>query len=40
MKTTTNDYKQFLETKRHSIGEFGFEPNYFPEMAFDFKGTL
>jgi superfamily II DNA or RNA helicase len=31
------DYKQFLETKKHSIGEFGFEPNYYPDMAFDFQ---
>lgn len=31
------DYLQFLEGKRHSIGEFGFEPTYIPDMAFDFQ---
>jgi ERCC4-related helicase len=32
-----NDYLKFLERKRHTIGEFGFEPNYFPDIAFDFQ---
>lgn len=31
------DYKEFLETKKHTIGEFGFEPNYIPSIAFDFQ---
>jgi hypothetical protein len=31
------EYKEFLERKRHSIGEFGFEANYIPDMAFDFQ---
>ena len=31
------EYKEFLETKRHSIGSFGFEPSYIPDMAFDFQ---
>ena len=31
------DYKEFLNTKRHLIGEFGFEPNFIPEIAFDFQ---
>ena len=31
------DYKEFLETKKHSLGEFGFKPNYFPDIAFDFQ---
>lgn len=31
------DYQTFLESKRHLIGQFGFEPNYFPDMAFDFQ---
>lgn len=30
-------YEDFINTKRHSLGEFGFEPNYFPDMAFDFQ---
>lgn len=35
MKQT--DYEKFLEAKRHSIGNFGFKPNYFPDIAFDFQ---
>jgi len=31
------DYKEFLNAKRHLIGEFGFEPNFIPEIAFDFQ---
>ena len=31
------NYKEFLESKKHSIGNFGFKPNYFPDMAFDFQ---
>lgn len=34
MKT---EYEQFLEKKKHLIGEFGFDPNYIPDMAFDFQ---
>lgn len=32
-----NEYEKFLETKKHLIGEFGFTPNYIPNMAFDFQ---
>jgi len=32
-----NDYLRFLEKKRHSIGEFGFNANYIPDIAFDFQ---
>jgi hypothetical protein len=32
-----NAYIKFLEGKRHSIGEFGFNANYIPEIAFDFQ---
>ena len=32
-----HDYLSFLESKRHSIGEFGFEANYIPDIAFDFQ---
>jgi hypothetical protein len=32
-----NEYEQFLENKKHMIGNFGFEANYIPEMAFDFQ---
>ncbi len=31
------NYQTFLETKRHTIGDFGFEPNYLPDIAFDFQ---
>jgi len=31
------DYLQFLENKRHLLGSFGFEPNYYPDMAFGFQ---
>ena len=31
------DYQKFLESKRHTIGNFGFKAVYIPEMAFDFQ---
>jgi hypothetical protein len=31
------NYYEFLEQKKHSIGDFGFEPNYIPDIAFDFQ---
>jgi len=34
------NYKEFLERKQHMIGEFGFEPNYIPDMAFDFQREI
>jgi hypothetical protein len=30
-------YDEFIQTKKHSIGEFGFSSNYIPDMAFDFQ---
>lgn len=30
-------YLKFLESKRHSIGNFGFKANYVPDIAFDFQ---
>lgn len=32
-----NDYNEFLEQKKHLIGDFGFEPNFIPDCAFDFQ---
>lgn len=32
-----NEYLEFLERKKHLIGDFGFEPNYFPDISFDFQ---
>jgi len=31
------NYLEFIQNKKHLIGEFGFEPNYFPDCAFDFQ---
>ena len=31
------EYKEFLQSKRHSIGDFGFDANFIPHMAFDFQ---
>lgn len=31
------NYEDFVANKRHSIGNCGFKPNYFPDMAFDFQ---
>jgi hypothetical protein len=34
------NYNQFLQQKRHSIGDFGFKSNYIPDMAFDFQSYI
>jgi superfamily II DNA or RNA helicase len=34
------NYLEFLEKKKHTIGNFGFEPNYYPDMAFDFQKEI
>lgn len=31
------DYTQFLESKRHSVIDFGIEPNFIPDAMFDFQ---
>jgi len=31
------NYEEFLASKRHLVGEFGFEPEWFPDCAFDFQ---
>lgn len=31
------NYQEFLESKRHSIGQFGFDANFIPDIAFDFQ---
>lgn len=31
------EYLEFLQKKRHLIGEFGFEPKWYPYIAFDFQ---
>lgn len=30
-------YKQFIESKKHSSGNFGIKPNYLPSCLFDFQ---
>jgi len=35
-----NNYLEFLEKKKHLIGEFGFEPNFYPSIAFDFQKEI
>lgn len=34
------NYQEFLESKRHNLGSFGFEPNFIPDMAFDFQREI
>jgi hypothetical protein len=34
------DYQEFLESKKHSIGNFGFDANYIPNIAFDFQKAI
>jgi superfamily II DNA or RNA helicase len=31
------NYLDFIQNKKHTIGDFGFKPNYYPEIAFDFQ---
>lgn len=34
------DYLNFLEQKKHTIGNFGFNPTFFPKIAFDFQNHV
>lgn len=34
------EYKEFLESKKHLIGNFGFDPIYTPNCAFDFQQEI
>jgi len=34
---TVNEYLNFLENKKHSLGNFGFDANFIPDIAFDFQ---
>ena len=29
-----NEYLNFLENKKHSLGNFGFDANFIPDIAF------
>jgi len=31
------DYQKFLEQKKHTLNEYGFNANYYPDIAFDFQ---
>ena len=31
------NYKDFIENKKHSLGNSGFKANYIPDIAFDFQ---
>lgn len=33
-------YKEFLESKKHLLGNYGFKSNYIPDMAFDFQKEI
>ena len=34
------NYDEFINQKKHLIGDFGFEPNYLPDCAFDFQKAI
>lgn len=34
------DYNKFIESKRHIVGDFGFEPVWMPDNMFDFQQHL
>lgn len=34
------DYHTFLQSKRHTTGQFGFEPVWIPDCAFDFQANV
>lgn len=34
------DYEQFIASKKHSTGSFGFEPVWMPDSAFDFQKAI
>jgi hypothetical protein len=40
MQTSTINYHQFIEAKRHSISNAGIKANWMPEMAFDFQKNI
>jgi len=34
------EYQEFLQRKRHSTGDYGFDPQWIPETAFDFQKAI
>ncbi len=35
-----NNYLEFVKSKQHSLSSSGFNPNYFPDIAFDFQRAI
>jgi hypothetical protein len=35
-----NEYDEFLKRKQHLSGNFGFKPNFIPDIAFDFQSYI
>jgi hypothetical protein len=33
-------YSEFIDSKKHDIGDYGFDPIWFPDMAFDFQREI
>ena len=31
------DYQQFIQSKKHTLGDHGFDPVWMPDCAFDFQ---
>ena len=40
MGESMSDYARFIAAKRHTIGEFGFSPDWMPDGAFDFQSHI
>ena len=34
------NYQKFLESKKHNLGSYGFEPNFIPDISFDFQREI
>ena len=34
------NYQQFLESKKHTLGSYGFDPLFIPDIAFDFQASI
>ena len=34
------NYLNFIESKKHLLGSFGFEPTYYPDISFDFQKEI
>ena len=34
------DYQQFIQSKKHTLGDHGFDPVWMPDCAFDFQENI